>query len=109
MIQAFSTNGTYQAFDVRRLPGRLRGRQHLRYRHARRLLPEGIAIDPVAVAKKVAGNRIPRECLHELRCRPLGRRMLGHIEMHDTPAVMSQNQKDKQQLEINGEYNEEVD
>ena len=109
VIQAFSANGTYQAFDVRRLPRRSRGDEDFGAVQVGNLLAEGVAIDPVTVAHKVAGSRIPRECLHELCCRPLGRRMSGHIEMHDTPAVMSQNQKDKQKLEINGRYNEEVD
>src|SRR5215472_13686298 len=84
VIQAFSTQGTYQAFDVRRLPGRLRSRQHLLYRHAQRLFPEGFTVDLVTVAQEVAGSRIPRECLHELGCGPFGSRMLGHIEMQDT-------------------------
>jgi hypothetical protein len=50
VIQAFSTNGTYQAFDVGRLPGRLRGRKNFGDLHAVCLNAEGVAIDPVTVA-----------------------------------------------------------
>ena len=81
VIQAFSTNRTYQAFDVRRLPGSLRGRKNFGDLHAGCLNAESVAIDAVTVAKQVAGSRIPRECLPELHCSPLGSRMFGHIEM----------------------------
>ncbi len=77
--------------------------------HAGYLTAKRVVIDPITVAQKVAGCRIPRKCLPELCCRPFRSRMFGHIEMQNTPAIMSQNHKDKQKLEINGRHNEEVD
>jgi hypothetical protein len=109
VIQAFSTKGAYQAFDVGRLPGRSRGSEDFGDMHGSCLTAERVSIDPVTVAQKVAGRRIPRKCLPELCGRPFRGWMFGHIEMQNTPAVMSQNQKDKQKPEINGRHDEEVD
>lgn len=34
--------------------------------------------------------------------------VLGHIEMDDAPALMSQNQKNKEKLEVNCRHDEEI-
>ncbi len=108
MVQALSTNGTYQALDKRGLPRRSRGDGDFGDVQAGSLSPEVVAIDAVTVSEQIAWSGVPRECLHDLRCGPLRSRMLGDVEVNDTPALMRQNQEDKQELEVDGRHDEEV-
>lgn len=108
MVQAFSTDGADQPFYVWALPGRSRSGEHFDDLHARRLRPEGDAIDAITVSEQIPRRHVPWECLHELRCSPFGGRMLRHVEMHDAPAIMSQNEEHVQDPETHGRLHEEV-
>src|SRR5512135_816802 len=83
MIQALPANGTDEPFDIRGLPGRARSSEDFSDQHVCGLSPEGVAIDAITVAEQVAGSRVPRKCLHQLRRGPLCSWMFGHVEMHD--------------------------
>src|SRR4029434_4412079 len=93
MIQTFAANRTDYSFDIWVLPGRSGSREHFRDLHFRLQGPESLAIDSIPVPKYVARRRVPRECLHQLRRRPLRSRMFGHVEMHHPSAFMSQNEE----------------
>ena len=108
VIKAFMPYRTDQSFDVRTLPRGSGGGENLGDLQVRDLLTEGIAIDPVTVAEQVAGSSVPGKCLSNLGRSPFGSWMLGHVEMNDTPALVGQDQKDKEKLEVNGRHDEEV-
>ena len=108
VIEAFAADGADQALDIRSLPGTSGSGEDFGDMQVSDLSPEGVAIDAVTISEQVARSGVPWEYLRDLRCRPLGSRMLGHVEMNDTPALMRQDEKDKQKLEVNGRYDEEV-
>ena len=89
MVQAFSTYGADEPFNIGALPGRSESGEHFADVQAFSLRPEGGAIDAVAISEQVPRRAGPRESQHKLRRCPFGGRMLGDIEMQDTPAIMS--------------------
>ena len=108
MVQAFSTDRADEALDVGRLPGGLGGRENFNDLHAGCLNAEGVAIDRITVTQKAGRSRIPRECLSELCCCPLGGRIPSDIEMHNVSAIVSQDKKHVQDPESYGRDHEEV-
>src|SRR4029453_15733070 len=67
VIQAFSTNRTYQAFDIWALPRRAWRREHFRDLHLGSQPPEGLAVHSIPVPKHVARRSVPRKSLHQRR------------------------------------------
>src|SRR5438132_10721988 len=55
-----------------------------------RPLPEGVTVDCVAVAQEVGRCGIVGEGVHDLLGGPVGGGMLGHVEMDDPSAVVSE-------------------
>jgi hypothetical protein len=109
MVQALSTDGADEPFYKWGLPRGTRSSKNFFDLHVCRPHPESIAIDPVTVSEQVARRGAPGECLRDLSCCPLGSRMFGDVEVNDAPALMSQNQEDKQEPEVNHRHDEKVD
>ena len=97
-VEAFSTDRADEPLNIGSLPRRSESGEHFADIQAFDLCPEGGAIDAVAVPEQVPRHPVPRKRLHELRCGPLGGRMLRDIEMNDASAIMSQNKKHVQTL-----------
>ena len=57
-IQAFTPNGTYEALDVRGLPGRSRCDALLLDAHALDSLHEDRSVDRIAVTQQILGRRV---------------------------------------------------
>jgi hypothetical protein len=70
---------------------------------------ELFAINSVTIAKKVARFAAVREGLDNLITGPTGGRMVRYVEMNDTPAIMRQNEQDKEDSEGGRGNNEKVD
>ena len=66
-------------------------------------------IDSVAIAQQISWGGVGGEGLHDLVCGPGGGGMLGHIEMEDAPAAMSEDHEDKEHTERGRWNGEEVD
>ena len=108
VIETFAADRADQAFDIRSLPGTSGSSEDFGDVQIVDLSVEGVAISAVTVTEEVAWSGVPRERLGELGWRPLGSRMLGNVEMNDAPALMGENQEDKQELEADGRHDEEV-
>src|SRR5262249_47169022 len=65
--------------------------------------------DPVPVTEQIFRRSVEGKGLPHLLRRPLCRRMGGHIEMDDPPAIVSQHQEHVQHLETNCWNGEEID
>ncbi len=106
MIEAFAPDRADQAFNIRTLPSGSGSGENFGDLQVRDLPTEGGAIDAVTVTEQEARGSVPRECLCDLGCRPLGGGMVSHVEMKDAPALMGENEKDKENLEIDGRHDE---
>src|SRR5215472_8312123 len=66
-------------------------------------------IDLVTIAQQVPWSGIFGKRLYHLLSCPPCRRVLGHVEMNDAPAMMSQDHKHEQHPKADGRHREEVD
>src|SRR5271165_5099102 len=80
LIQALPADGSNHALDVGSLPRRARGRKHFLDAQSFRLFHNVVTINAISIPQKIVGSAVPRKCLDQLLCRPLGRRMGGHME-----------------------------
>ena len=77
--------------------------------HALHTMPEVLAIDPVAIAEKIGRRSVVREGLHDLLGRPVRGGVLGHVEVEDTPAMVSEHEEDEKHSQACAGDREEVD
>ncbi len=97
VIDALASNRADDSFSVRVLPGGSRCGNNLSYVHSPNSCTEVGSVNRIAVAEKIAWSRISaRKSFDQLLRRPLGRRMTGHIEVDDSPAVMGEDDEAKQ-------------
>ena len=109
MVEAFSADRTDHPFHVWALPRRSESGENFVDFHAFRPRPKGGAIDAVPVPELEPRRHVPRKCVQELRCGPLGGRMFRDIEMNDASAIMSKNKKHVQDPETQGRHYEKID
>jgi len=62
----------------------------------------------VSIPHQILRRRVPRKGFHNLLCSPFRRRIRCHIEMHDLPAVVTEDNQDKQNIECSGRNCEKV-
>ena len=99
MIEAFPSDGSYEALDVGRLPGTAKGDQELLNAHVVDSVLEDFAIDSVPVSEQVFRRGVPGKGLEDLQGSPLGSWVGRHVEVQDAPAVMAE---DRSMLEVRG-------
>src|SRR5689334_13773361 len=109
MVQTFSSYRADQAFHVRALPWRSRSAEDSRDIHDLDLVAEPVAVDAVAIPKQGFRCSVERKWFEHLLRRPFGGRMRGDVEVDNTPAIMSENDKDEQNFEPDGVDCEEID
>ena len=109
VIQIFPANGADHPFDIRALPGRAWGGQHLFDSHRFHLLHKLLAEDPIAIAEEIAGRRVPGKRFPELVRGPCGGRMGGDREMQNAPPVVCQHQEYIENLKAESRHREKVD
>jgi hypothetical protein len=68
-----------------------------------------LTISAVAIAEKIAWRRVLWEGVHDLLSRPAGRGVLGHVEVKDASAVMSEDDQHEENAEARGENGKEID
>ncbi len=108
VIQAFSPDRSDDPFDVRILPRRMWGAQDFVDAHAVYALPEGIAVDPIAVAQQVARRGVPRKRFDNLLRRPRGRRVFGNVEMNNAATMVREHDEDEENTERRSGDREEI-
>jgi len=107
VIEAFAANGPDQALRVGVLPRGANGRDHFGdadYRRRRRPAVErGVAIVDGIVRRFVPGKRFT-----ELLCRPRGRGIVGHSDVHHASTLMREDQQHEQESARCRRHNEEI-
>src|SRR5450432_3071082 len=109
VVEAIAADRADQALDERVLPGRAWRAQDFLEAHACEPVAEGGAVDPVAVAQQVPRRAGFGERLDDLLGGPGGGRMLRHVEVQDTSAVVRQYDEDVEHAKGRGRDREEVD
>jgi hypothetical protein len=109
VVQQLAADGADHALDEGVLPRGARCREDLGDAHAFRAPPELVAVNAVAIAKKVARRRVAGESLDDLLRRPGGSGGIGDVKVHDLPAMMQQDHQDVEHAKGRGWHDEEVD
>ena len=109
MVETLSTNTSNKAFHEWILPRTLRGREHLLNVHSLNSISEMTTVHPVTIPYQISRCSIFRKCFDDLLCRPFGRGMLRHIEMHHAPPLMRKDHEHKQHSQLQRGNSEEVD
>jgi len=91
------------------LPRAMRRRDDFLDPHALHALPELLAVDSVTVAQEIGGRGVVRESVHDLLGGPVGGGVLGHVEVEDAPAVVSEHDENKEDTQARGGDREEID
>ena len=109
VVQAIPTYGTDEPFTKGILPRA--SRRRFDFLDANRLNPllKLFAVYPVTIAKKVPRLTVVREGVDNLISGPAGGRMVRYVEMCYSPAIMGQNNEDKQDPKSCGGNQEKVD
>ena len=92
VVQAFAADAANEPFHVGILPWALGGDDDLFDPHVPHPLPNVRPVETITVAQEIPRGLVPREGLNDLLRRPLGRGMLGDVEVDDATSVMGQNQ-----------------
>src|SRR5262249_9805813 len=92
VIKVLAADTSNQSFHVGILPRRPWCNHDLFDADVPDALTEHRPIDTIAIAAQIPRSLIPGDGFHDLLRGPLGCGMLGHIEMHDAPSLMGENQ-----------------
>ena len=106
MIQALASDRADEALREGILPRALGRCQDFVDPYALHALPEHVTVDRVAIAEEIGGRGVLREGVHDLLGGPVGGGVLGHIEVDDAPAMMSEHDEDEEDAEPSGGYGE---
>jgi hypothetical protein len=109
MVQALAPDRADEPLREGILPRAVRGRENLLDPHALHAVPKLLAVDLVTIAQKIGGRGVVREGVHDLLGGPAGGGVLGHVEVDDPPAVLSEYDEDEEDAEASGRHGEEVD
>src|SRR5438093_9565530 len=91
------------------LPRAVRRREDFLDPHALHSLPKLLAVDLVTVAQEIGGRGVVREGVHDLLGGPVGGGVLGHVEVDDAAAVVSQHDENKEDAQARGWHHEEIE
>ena len=96
VIEALTSDGADKSLREGILPGALRRRQQFSDSHTLHALLKHVPVDAVAIAEEVERCAVIRESVHNLLGGPLGRWVLGHVEVDDAPAMVSKHDENEQ-------------
>src|SRR5260370_8560247 len=80
MVDALASDRSDQSFGKAVLPRRAWSDRFVADAHGSQSMPDGDAIDLIPIADQVARGLIPRECLCDLACDPVGGRMRWAVD-----------------------------
>src|SRR5437016_1496928 len=109
MIETLAADRADEPLGVGVLPRAGGRRQHFKNPHALQPLPEHVTVDAVAIAKEIGRRGVVREGIDDLLGGPGGGRMLGHVEVDDAPAVVSEHDENKKDAQARGWHREEIE
>ena len=71
-------------------------------------MPEGVAVDLVAIAKEVRRQGVVREGVYDLLGRPGGGGMFCHVEVEDTSAMVGEEGENEEHAQARSGNREEI-
>ena len=77
--------------------------------HALHSVAKLLAVDLVTVAQEIGGRGVVWEGVHDLLGGPAGGGVLGHVEVDDAPAVVSEHDENKEDAQARGWHREEIE
>jgi hypothetical protein len=72
-------------------------------------MPKWLTVDAIAVAEEIGRRGVVRKGIHDLLGGPGGSGILGHVEVNDTPALMSEHYENEEDAQTHGGDREEVE
>jgi hypothetical protein len=108
VIQTLTADRADEALHEWVLPRALRRGENLLDPHALHAMLKWLTIDAVAVAEEVDRRGLVREGVDELLSGPDGGGVLGHVEVDDPPAVVSEHDENEEDAEASGGHRKEV-
>ncbi len=90
VIEALSTDGSNQTFDISVLPRRASGGRAIPNAHCSEASFEYLAVGGVTVTDEIRGRRFSGKCLRDLARNPLRCRMARDPHMDEKSLVMTQ-------------------
>src|SRR2546426_4920093 len=109
VIQTLAPDRTDEALGERILPGAVRRSKDFVDPHALHSVPKLLAVDLVTVAQEIGRRGVVREGVHDLLGGPVGGEVLGHVEVDDAPAMVSEHDENEEDAQARGGNREEVD
>src|ERR1700730_11464201 len=109
MIEAIAAQGSDQPLHERVLPRTSWRAEDLFDPYALDPPLKCAAIDRIAIAEEVFRRAVPWEGFDDLLARPLSRRILGNVEVHDFSSRMCKHNQHEEQLQSDRRYDKEID
>jgi hypothetical protein len=108
MIKDLAADTSNQSFHIGILPRRPWCNHDLFDAYVPNALTEHCPVATIAISEQIPRGLIPGEGFHDLLRGSLGGGMLGHMEMHDVPSLMSENQQHEEHLGRHRRHHEEI-
>src|SRR5437870_12262503 len=91
------------------LPRAVRRREDFLDPHALHSVAKLLAVDLLTVAQEIGGRGVVREGVYDLLGGPAGGGVLGHVEVDDAPAVVSEHDENKEDAQARSWHREEIE
>src|SRR5262245_60988123 len=109
VVEALAADRADHPLDEGILPRGAWSGQDLVDSHALDAPHELVAVETVTITEQVGRSRVMREGLDDLPSRPLGRGVVGDVEVDELTAVVGEDDEHEEQAEGEGGDHEEVD
>src|SRR5881296_3602490 len=109
MIQALASDRANEPLREGILPGAVPCDDDLLNIHALHAAPKVLSVDLVAVAQEIARCGVVLKGVDDLLSGPVGGGVLGHVEVDDASAMVSEHDKNKEDAQARGWHREEIE
>ena len=107
VIETLAPDRADEPFHERILPGAVRRRNDFLDLHALHSVPKLVAVDVVTIAEETGRRRgVVREGVHDLLGGPVGGGVLGHVEVDNAPAMVSEHDENEEHAQARGGHRE---
>jgi hypothetical protein len=109
VIQTLAPDRTDKALREGILPRAVRSCEDFTDPHALHALPKRVPVHAVAIPEEIGGCGVVREGVHDLLGGPVGGGVLGHVEMDDAAAIVSEHEENEEDAQARGGNGEEIE
>ncbi len=109
MVEALASHRADEPLREGILPRAVGRREDFVDPHALHSVPKPLAVDLVTVAQEIGRRGGVREGVHDLLGGPVGGGVLGHVEVDDAPAVVSEHDENEEHAQARGGHREEIE